>query len=278
MNVETAVFTTNDGVAITYDICGGMAGDNRPVVALHGWGTDARIFDRQCDTALSARKPWIVPDQRGHGRSATVQCGGRVARLSKDLEELLDRLGSPRVDLLGWSLGCTVIWSLIDLFGQDRIGKIVLVDEIPWVLGSTEMVGGAPGVIDVRPLVALHDRLAAPETRQARSREFIDGMLCSVTPEERAEILRRVEPAATYIGIKVLLDAIATDWTDLLSRIERPTLVVGGTASFFGTDFHHRMAGIIPDCRLEILEGGGHFLHFERPDWLNPILADFLDP
>ena len=87
----------------------------------------------------------IAIDQRGHGESEKPGFGYKIHRLSKDLHELLISLDLTDVTVLGHSMGCSVIWGYWELFGADRLAKIILVDEPPhltsnpaWTSGSFE--------------------------------------------------------------------------------------------------------------------------------------------
>src|SRR6266403_2338545 len=65
--------------------------------------------------------------------SQKVSYGLRISRLSKDLYELLTELDLNNVAVLGHSMGSSVIWCYIDLFGPERLSKIILVDQPPFV-------------------------------------------------------------------------------------------------------------------------------------------------
>lgn len=51
-------------------------------------------------------------------------------RFAGDCFDFFDHLGLHDAVLLGHSAGCTVIWSFIDLFGQDCIRALVFCDEM----------------------------------------------------------------------------------------------------------------------------------------------------
>ena len=127
----TASVLTNDGVRIHYL----EAGEGDPVVLLPGFSQSALEFDKQI-TDLSRDYRVIAMDHRGHGRSDKPAYGYRVSRLAADLRDLLDDLQLSEVVLLGHSLGCSVIWSYWDLFGGDRISRLILVDQ-PAVVAAT---------------------------------------------------------------------------------------------------------------------------------------------
>ena len=59
--------------------------------------------------------------------------GLKISRLSKDLYEFLNELDLNDVALLGHSMGSSVIWCYIDLFGFERLSKIILVDQSPFL-------------------------------------------------------------------------------------------------------------------------------------------------
>ncbi|MCY7284603.1 MAG: alpha/beta hydrolase [Cyanobacteria bacterium CAN_BIN43] len=73
----------------------------------------------------------VAVDLRGHGESEKVSFGYRIARLSKDVHELIVALQLEKPHLLGHSMGCSIIWSYLDLFGFDEIDRLVLVDQSP---------------------------------------------------------------------------------------------------------------------------------------------------
>src|SRR6516225_10402239 len=129
----------------------------------------------------------IAVDQRSHGESQKVTYGLKISRLSKDLYELLTELDLSDVALLGHSMGASVIWCYIDLFGLERLSKILLVDQSPfltlnphWTQQELEDSGAfltAQQVFDTVP--PLGNEEAEQETRK-----MIDGMLTGQAKSE----------------------------------------------------------------------------------------------
>ncbi|MFF3945849.1 alpha/beta fold hydrolase [Streptomyces sp. NPDC001902] len=112
---------TNDGVRLRYT----EAGAGEPLVLVPGFAQSAAEFGPQID-GLSDRRRVIAPDHRGHGRSARPAHGHRIARLAMDLDNLLEALALRDVTLLAPSMGCPVVWSYWDLFGGERIARLVM--------------------------------------------------------------------------------------------------------------------------------------------------------
>ena len=75
-------------------------------------------------------------------------------------------------------------------------------------------------------------------------------------------------------------DAVAAlanlDLSDRIRAIDRPTLVICGTADLITPLAEsRRMARRIPGARLEVVDGGGHMLMFERATLVDGLIADF---
>ena len=110
---ERKTFETADGTTLSYQ----EAGEGRPLVLVHGWSQSAEQFLYQFN-AFSASHHVIAFDQRGHGLSSRPDYGYRISRLAMDLRELLVGLDLDDVAILGHSMGCSVIWCYLDLFGR----------------------------------------------------------------------------------------------------------------------------------------------------------------
>jgi pimeloyl-ACP methyl ester carboxylesterase len=95
-----------------------------------GFSQSAAEFGKQID-GLSRFYRVLAIDLRGHGESSKPDYGYRVSRLAADLRDFIESLELQNVTLLGHSLGCTVIWCYWDLFGGQRVSRLVLVDQTP---------------------------------------------------------------------------------------------------------------------------------------------------
>jgi non-heme chloroperoxidase len=210
------------------------AGEGNPLIMIPGWSQSSEEWKGSAES-LSAVRKVIALDMRGHGESEKPEYGYRVYRLAQDLHETLNKLNFPTVDLMAHSMGCAVIWAYIDLYGQDRIGRLVLVDQAPCMFPRAEW-----------------------------------------TPEEVAQF------GCFYKSADDVDELAATafgDWRDVIQRIQRPTLVIGGEASIFTSDSQRWIASQIPDAQVVIFaanEGGSHFMFVENPDRFDSIVLSFL--
>ena len=122
-----------DGIDLHYV----EAGAGRPLIIIPSWSLTGAAYRHQLQ-ALSRTRRVMAFDMRGHGDSTTPAGGYRVSRLAADLRAVIERLELDQVDLMGHSIGSSIIWSYIDLFGEDRLGRLVFVDQAPSVTAKPD--------------------------------------------------------------------------------------------------------------------------------------------
>jgi non-heme chloroperoxidase len=267
-------FTTSDGVKLHYlDQGAGPA-----IVLLPGWTQPASGFAAQLE-GLSLGFRCLALDFRGHGESARPAHGYRVSRLARDCLELLDHLGLNEAVLLGHSAGCTVIWSFIDLFGQDRIRALVLCDEMlafikrpEWSEAECRRYGAVVGAEEALSMAAT---LAGPDG-ESMLRRFLTEEFSPDFP--KADIARVIEGSLKMprgAAAELMLSVMQADFRDVLPLIRRPTLCVGGARSHLGPEVMPWIAACIPGAKAVMLDAR-HFVHLESPVEFNAAVLAFL--
>ncbi len=90
------------GVDIAYRDSGGA--DQVPVLLVHGMGGDGHTWDHFARALVHKGRRVIIPDLRGHGRSAHTSTY-LFDEFGDDVRRLCDRLQLSRLDIVGHSLG-----------------------------------------------------------------------------------------------------------------------------------------------------------------------------
>ena len=259
-------------------------GQGHPLVMLPGWSQSAAEYEGQFE-ALTKVARVIAVDHRGHGASPAPERGYRIQRLAKDLRDLVDALTLVSFDLLGHSMGCSVIWSYMSMCHVDRPPrKLVLVDQAPAVVGRKgwdETTRANAGCLfsNFDALADFEDAALRATDAKAHA-DVIRGMFTAEVKEERllwvaAENLKLPRAHAVHL----LHDHCIQDWRETISGIRRPTLVVGAEASVFSVQSQRWIAAQIPDAEVEIFEendGGSHFMFLENPGRFNARVSAFL--
>lgn len=228
---QRKTFKTSDGVELSYI----SAGSGKPLVLIHGWSQSAEQFKYQIPV-FAEHYHVVAVDLRGHGESQKVTYGHRISRLSKDIQELLGVLQLEKPHLLGHSMGCSVIWSYLDLFGSDEIDRLILVDQSPlhtsrphWDFQEKEETGATVTCELLNE--AVHTLLSS--TAEEFTRNSLAEMVTSVIPDEQFEwIVQCNLRCPRSLAANLLYNQFHTDWRDQIMRIRKPTLIIGGRKSY----------------------------------------------
>lgn len=258
-------------------------GEGHPLIMIPGWSQSAAEFGRNI-SALAKNRRVIALDMRGHGDSSKPDGGYRIQRLAKDLEEVIAELGFTSVDVLGHSMGSSVIWSYLDLFGPRHLRKFVVVDQAPMVAalpGWTAEERTQYGCLlpDVQAVASFCDTVRASPTVEATA-ALIKGMFTGANPEADLQWIAAENikfPRAHAADL--LFDHCLSDWRDVIRATRLPTLVIGGRKSIFSAESQEWIASVNPNGRAVIFEedeGGAHFMFFENPGRFNAEVDAFL--
>ena len=123
--------TTSDGVNLHYL----EAGSGTPILMIPGWSQTAEQFKYQL-SGLSDRYRVIAVDMRGHGEFDKPEFGYKISRLAKDTHDMIHALDLDEVNILGHSMGSSVIWNYYDMYGPERLSKLLLIDQMPMITSN----------------------------------------------------------------------------------------------------------------------------------------------
>jgi non-heme chloroperoxidase len=158
--------------------------------------------------------------------------GLKISRLAKDLYELLTELDLNEVALLGHSMGSSVIWRYFDLFGSERLSKIILVDQSPFLISdphwSQQELEDSGAVFTGQQLLEMVAASRSKEAEQVNPTGHRSGVTQHATTEMKEWIVQ--------CNLKMPRDSSVQslehmDWRDLIPRINLPILIISGRAS-----------------------------------------------
>jgi pimeloyl-ACP methyl ester carboxylesterase len=270
--------TTSDGVTLSYL----EAGSGPVILMIPGWSQTAEQFKYQL-AGLSDRYRVIALDLRGHGDSEKPAFGYKISRLAKDVHDTIQALDLRDVNILGHSMGSSVIWNYYDMFGPERLSKLLLIDQMPMITSnpawSEEETSNAGSIFTPVTLYETINALAGPDGVET-TRGFIGNMVTKNIPEDdKAWIIERNLTMPREYAATLLYNHATQDWRDLIPRIDAPALVVGGRVSVVPWRSQAWVAEQIKGAQLEIFEeaeGGNHFMFIEGHDKFNGIVAGFV--
>ena len=279
MTLMRRTVRTDDDVML--DVCD-TGGDGVPLVLLHGWMQSQELFRHQL--ADGAERRVVSVDMRGHGLSEKPEHGYRISRLAADLRDVLASLEIGSADLLGVSMGVSVIWSYLELFGDELVRSLILVDQQaalvaqPWM--SAQEAADAGSILPADGLAALAAAIAADDGENA-VRAYIRSMFTGAVDADLWELVT-AEALRTprRVGAALLVDHGFQDWRDRLPLITVPTLVIGCEGSHVPVLSQRYVAARIPGAEVHVFPravADSHFPFLENPIAFNERVGRFLD-
>jgi len=223
-----------------------------PLVCLHGWGMNLRVFDLLREDLADACETWAV-DLAGHGASPWSL---DHARFDAQVEDVLAVLPE-RCVLLGWSFGGKLAME-IAASHPARIAALVLVCASPRFAQSADWPHG----MDPGSLRAFRNVL-----QQDWQQTLSDFVWLQLRGSRHAEASQRVlEAALATQGAphpEALRNGLALlDQTDLRHRIAhigQPVLIIGGQNDRVTSPAALRwLAQVLPQGRLLEIPRAGH--------------------
>lgn len=254
----------------------------RTLVLVHGWSQSAEQFRFQIE-ALASDYRVIAFDLRGHGESDKPRHGYRIQRLARDLHEALAALNLKDATILGHSMGCSVLWCYVDTYGPDRISRFVFCDQASFLTTDarwTEQEVAQYGSIFTPETVSATAAALAGADGVAASTGFLKSMVTESMPPEQFQWMVDLNmKLPRSAAADLLYNHCHQDWRDVLPRIDRPTLFIGGKASLVPASCIEWAATQVPGARAAIFQAselGSHFMFVENPKKFNALLREFM--
>ena len=180
-------------------------------------------------------------DTRGHGQSPRGEAPFSIRQFADDLRDFMDELGLEKADILGFSDG----------------GNIALVFAIRYIERVDRLIvdGANLNTRGVRPRMQLPIELGWRMARRAAKKS--------------EEARRKAEMMNLMVNDPKIPE-------NELKKITVPTLVMAGTKDMIKDAHTRRIAQLLPDAELIIMEGD-HFIAAKRPEAFNAAVEDFLN-
>jgi pimeloyl-ACP methyl ester carboxylesterase len=265
-----------------HDMAYRMEGHGPALLLLHGIAGSSRTW-RDVIPRLTDRFTVIAPDLIGHGQSEKPVGDYSLGAFASGIRDLLEVLDIDRATVIGQSFGGGVAMQLAYQH-PEGCERLVLVDsgglgrEVNWMLRFMTLPGSEyvmpvifPGFVrdwGDRLFRTINDR----GIRLGRIAEMWNAYASLAEADNRQAFARTIRSVIDPGGQTVS----AMDRLYLASAM--PTLIVWGERDDIIPVSHAYAAHeAMPESRLEIIEGVGHFPQIEAPEQFIDMLVDFID-
>jgi pimeloyl-ACP methyl ester carboxylesterase len=254
-------------------------GETDPLVLLHGIAGSGQTWLPVLEELARREFPRavIAVDLLGHGGSAAPRGDYSVSALAGIVRDTVGLLGHQHATIVGHSLGGGVAMQFAYLF-PERCGRLVLIASGGFGRSVSPLIRASnlPGAGTVIATV-LNKGTTELLTRQSRrwqveARELAAHLASLSDPAKRTAYLQVVRGSTDIKGQRVS----ATDRLYLAEAV--PTLIIWGDRDrIIPVEHGLRAAKLMPNSRLEIIEGAGHFPHCSYPRRVVAELLRFLE-
>jgi pimeloyl-ACP methyl ester carboxylesterase len=264
----------SSGVALDVQV----EGEGRPVVLVHGFPDTKRLWSKQVPALVDAGFQVITYDQRGYGASdkpAEVDAYS-IPFLAIDVTTILDHLGLEKAHLVGHDWGAAVVWATA-AFAPERVDHLVALSvghptafagmgmsqrEKSWYMLLFQFHPQAEQWLTQNDGANFREWSQHPDFDAVYAEVMADGSLT---------------PGLNYSRANVTPDALVGPPLEL-PPILAPTMGVWSSGDF--ALLEEQMTDSAKYCsasfRYERVEGPGHWMQWEAPEKVNPLLIDFL--
>jgi pimeloyl-ACP methyl ester carboxylesterase len=252
-----------NGLRIAYR----RAGDGPPLVLLHGFISDSRVWQHQLDD-LSGDFDVIAWDAPGCGESDDPAEDFTMAQFAECLAGLLDHAGVASAHLLGLSWGGTCILEFYRIYSR-RVRSIIMADSYA---GWTGSLGAAAAAARLERCLN-ESRLPANEWIP----QWVPDAFSSGAPQSLLDNYARIMSDFHPVGFRAMSRAVTPDFNDILPALTVPSLLVWGDDDKRSPlACAQQMLTAIPDARIVVVPDAGHVSNFEQPEAFNSLVRDFL--
>lgn len=255
-------FVDSDGVRLFY----AKRGRGEPLMFLHGFGLHHKMWADQIDY-FADNYLTLGPDARGHGRSDSPPSNHARENRVGDIHAIMKHLKLAKIHLVGLSMG-----------GGDALAFAI---DHPDRLHSLTLAGTvAAGWRPVKRYKDYSDLARSKGVEYVKER-FIKSALSYYDKRNYNVKMRLNEIMHDFDGV-YWLDPMKGKYPirdDLEStpNLMVSTLIVVGQHDIFFRPLAEKLAGLIPESRLEIIKESGHMVNMEKPDEFNTVLEGFLE-
>lgn len=234
--------------------------DGSPVLLLHGGGVAGWMWN-SLRSSLESEYKVMVPDLPGHGQSSDEPYLSHI-ETGDALSRVLSNAAATPAAVIGFSLGAQLTIELASKY-PELVDRAMVISAQAKAMPFTGLTLGALGV--AAPL-ARNRRFARLQAREL----FVPPELMENYLDTSANITKATLLAAVGDNMRFELPA---SWSEFPGK---SLVMVGRRERALMRDSAAAIHSALPGSDIEIVDGCGHGIPLQRPDWFNDRVATWL--
>jgi len=252
-------------------------GSGSPVIFLHGWPLNHKMFEAQFTLLSEQGYRCIGIDQRGFGKSSAPAAGYSYDRLADDVKAVIDYLKLDQAYLVGFSVGGAIAVRYMARHGGYGIRKLALLGAA--VPSFTQRENYPHGMTQEEA----NEQIAAiKKDRPQLLRDFGEKFLADQEPNAISQPfkdwLQLLGLEASAWGTVHTFESLRDEdlRKDMLQIKAATTIFQGNLDQICPPEFAKQLLNGIDGSTLVTFEQSGHGMLFDEPTRFNEELLEFL--
>jgi proline iminopeptidase len=266
------------GVTLYYEALGPATGT--PLVLVNGGpGFDhSYLHVSKVWEEMAKRRPIVLYDQRGTGRSTAAEKPGGLADQIADLEALRQHLAAERIDLFGTSWGGYLVMAYTARH-PEHVRRLIIADSAAPKWSETKFLFKEmfPDVVERQEALAFAGELGDKKAKEDSLREYFSMIFYAAEGRDAFLAAAGSFQISEAVNKALNADVARFDLGPELPKFKCPTLVMTGRfdvnvapATAYGI---HQA---IPGSRFVVFEKSGHMPFIEEPARFIQVMEEFL--
>jgi pimeloyl-ACP methyl ester carboxylesterase len=271
---EFSNFVEIDGMQVHYRV----EGKGMPIVLIHGTGASLHTWD---DWTIKLKENYQVirMDLPAFGLTGPNKSGDySIKKYTQFLEEFVTKMKLDSMFLAGNSLGGNIAWNYTSK-NPEKVKKLILVDASglptnksqPWIFKMAKTPVLSKLFLYITPKSIIEDNMKQVYEDDAKISDALITRFHDMA-------LREGNRKAFIYRAKIDFTASEASKKTQLENIQTPTLLIWGAKdTWIPLDNGKRMAALLPNSKLVVLQNSGHVPMEENPKESLKVLNDFLN-
>ncbi|MHA1915420.1 MAG: alpha/beta fold hydrolase [Promethearchaeota archaeon] len=258
-----------DGVNLYYEI----HGDGFPLLMIQGLSENVYWWDPPMIEVLSKQFKIVLFDNRGVGRSDSLEGEVTIETMAADAVGLLDALDIKQAHILGHSMGGMIAQDLVLKF-PGRVKKLVL---------CSTSCGGSKAELPSRDTQRILTKLSTRDHTRDLIEEAMPHIFTKQFINEKPEfVVKKVDDILIIPTDQTTFKAQMTAWMRYnscrkLKTVSVPTLIVHGRQDILVPPRNGELlAEKMPNAEIIWFDSQAHLIHTEETDKFVEVLLKYL--
>lgn len=293
VNYNYEPFVTSDGATLYFYYQPAKNEKKGNMLFIPGWSQSPDSFSPMITTNTNFTDNYDIYILAMRGYNLQEQnVGNCMARYAADVKEFIESKKITDVIPVTHSMGCSVIWYFIGLYGEDYFKAYIFIDQCPILYknprNTDEQNLEYGSIFDSAQLFGITNTLIFGSKQEGDDLKvgFVSGMFTPEFKTTKPNVMTDVYAGTiNYYNIasgQILFNHICINQIDDVLRaiIKKPSLLIGGVVSIipFQSIIYEKQFFQTSEVKIFTREqGGSHFMFVENPELTNQYANEFLE-